>query len=314
MRPAPLLSRRLPLLPVLALLLPLSAPLLADTVVLANGRTYEGVIAERTADGVQVRIAFGQITIPASQVREIRKEDSPLAEYLRRKAELARRPEQRAADWLQLARWAKVHGNDNGVREAALLAAEIDPQLPGLEALLRPLGLVFEHELLRWIPYEEAMSRRGLVRHDGEWITVAEQRQRVAELEERRRAHAQELAARRMADAADALRRSSEQMAARERDARREHAEELLDWYAPYYALPVMVPPLVVVTIPGRFHPPHRPRHPHDPHPHPAPPAGAHGYSRFQSRQPGSFLPADPVGGGGAPVSGAPMSSSTQGQ
>ena len=79
-----------------SLLLIVVAPLLlpsfarGDTVILANGQRYEDVIAERTAVGVRVQLAFGEITIPTAQVRDIEKAPNSVAEYRQRKAELIR--------------------------------------------------------------------------------------------------------------------------------------------------------------------------------------------------------------------------------
>src|SRR6185503_6069468 len=81
----------------------------ADTVRLRNGRAYEGVIAERTAQGVRVQLAFGYIVIPAEQVVAIEKAPSALAEYLARKSALQARAGAPAAAWLELARWAKAN-------------------------------------------------------------------------------------------------------------------------------------------------------------------------------------------------------------
>jgi hypothetical protein len=286
-----------------ALLLLLAAatavPLRADTVRLKNGRSYEGVIAERTAQGVRVQLAFGHIVIPADQVVAIEEAPSALAEYLKRKALLDAQPTAKASDWLELARWAKVHDFISAARESALLAAELDPRLPGLGALLRPLGLVYEEALDRWIPFAESMARRGLVPWNGEWITVAEQRARQEEMREdterRAETRAREAANRRLADAADSMRRTEERLARREEAQLR--AAELAAGYPVVYG-PVMtfpgfwMPPVVVVVnppAPGQPAPPGQGRTPTTP--------ARNTYGRLQSRQPGSFLPpyGDPI-------------------
>jgi len=275
-RPAPLL---------LLLALVGSFPCLADTVRLRNGRAYEGVIAERTPQGVRVQLAFGQLLLPNDQVVAIDKADSVLAAYLARKAALEGR-DGTPAEWLELARWAKVHDLPTAARQAVLTAAELDPRQPGLDAMLRPLGLVFEESLARWIPFEESMARRGLVRYEGEWMSVQEQRQRIAERERHRALEAQEEASRRLAAAAEAMRRTEERIA--QRDAW-ERARELA--YLPMFSFPgFWVPPVVVVVVKP---PSGQPQPPGTPMPPMQGPPPRHSFGRLQQRQPGSFLPLD---------------------
>ena len=276
----------------IALLLLLAAtaalPLRADTVRLNNGRAYEGVIAERTPQGVRVQLAFGYIVIPDDQVASVEAAPSALAGYLKQKAMLQSSPAARASDWLDLARWAKVHDLESSARESALLAAELDPKVPGLDAMLRPMGLVYEDALGRWIPFAESMARRGLVPWNGEWITREEQRARSEEQGRRDAARAQEAASRRMAEAAEAMRRTEERLAYREelqREAERYAA------IAPVMTFPGFWMSPVVVVVP----PTHSPRHPGGPQQPPSmqplmPPRNDT-YGRLQSRQPGSFLP-----------------------
>lgn len=264
----------------------LALPSLADTVRLKNGRAYEGVIADRTPQGVRVQLAFGQLLLPEDQVVAIEKGDSVLASYLARKRALEAK-DATAAQWLELARWAKVHDLPTAARQAVLMAAELDPRQPGLDAMLRPLGLVFEEALARWIPFEESMARRGLVRYEGEWMSVQEQRQRIAERDRRRAMEAQEEASRRLAVAAEAMRRTQERIA--ERDAW-ERERELQRVYQPWATFPgFWVPSVVVVVKPPAAQPPSSPPS----MPPMQSPAPRHSFGRLQQRQPGTFLPLD---------------------
>jgi hypothetical protein len=272
-----------------SLLLLLSAAIaqtaFADTVRLKNGRAYEGVIAEHTPKGVRIQLSFGQLVIPADQVAALEKSPSALAGYLGRKAELQARLEAKPSDWLELARWAKANDLATSSRESALMAAELDPRLPGLDALLRPLGLVFEERLARWIPFEEAMARRGLVRDGGEWVSVQEHRARVEERDRRRAVLVQEAMSRRLAAAAEAMQRS-EMYRLAEREAMLREAEQRSAMYVPMVTFPgFWIPPVVVVVPPS----PHDPTHPRPPHMRHHP---RHSYGRLQSRQAGTFLPA----------------------
>jgi hypothetical protein len=259
----------------------------ADTVRLRNGRAYEGVIAEEVPGGVRIRLAFGHLVLPAEQVLAIEKSPSALAEFLARRAALEASPGATAADWIALARWSRGRELAQGTREAALAAADLDPRHAGLEPLLRPFGLVLDGGLGRWIPFDESMARKGLVRDEGEWITVGQQRERQAERDRLRVAAAQEASARRMAAAAEAM----------ERTARRRPDVVAVYVPPPVIAMPLLpypvyvVPPVVV--------------YPEPPHPPMPPPVVAprHGYGRWSTRAPGSLLPPPPVDPG-APATG----------
>lgn len=176
----------------LASLLFLSAPSFADTVYLANGRAFEGVIAEVTDSEVRIRMPGGSLSLPRSHVLRVESSDSDFAEYLRRK-ETLRRGGAGAADWLALARWAKERGISHGAREASLIAAEAEPRLEGLAPLMRSYAYVLDEQLDRWVPYSDYMRRRGFVHSNGQWITREEYAARVrAEEEERERRRAEQ--------------------------------------------------------------------------------------------------------------------------
>jgi hypothetical protein len=169
------------------------APVWADTVYLANGRTFENVIAEMTETEVKIRMPGGSLSLPRSHVLRVESSDSDFAEYMRRKEAIRRGAT--AADWLALAQWARRQGLEQGAREAALVAAGLNPRLEGLAPLLRSHGYVLDEQLDRWIPYADSMRRRGFVLADGHWISREEN-------EARQRARDEELARRRAERAA----------------------------------------------------------------------------------------------------------------
>jgi hypothetical protein len=278
--------------PVGLLLLAFSAPVAgrADTVFLANGRSFEGVVAEETASQVKIRMPGGELSLPKSQVARVEKADSSYALYLERKQALRR--DASAADWLALARWAREHGLSHGAREAALKAAQTDPRLAGLESILRGFGYVYDEELDRWIPYADSMRRRGFVEVDGQWLGRQElaERRRAGEEEAQRRAVRE--AAQAAASAATASRALAEMTLYREalRDTapQPQYPPDYLDYYYPG----------TVAVWPGGFFPqapPHRP--PHHPGHHGPGNHGQgrpnHGYGQFVHRQPGSLFPLD---------------------
>jgi hypothetical protein len=171
-------------------LVPLSlvaGPVLADDVYLVNGRKFEGVLTETTDTQVKIIMQGGTLSLPADNVLKVEKGDSSLQEYLRRKEALKKGGS--AKEWLELSRWAQSKEMRQAGREAALAAAAIDPDLPGLAPVLRGYGYVFEQQLGRWIPYAESMRRQGFVLSGGQWITREELaiRTRAYEEEQTRR-------------------------------------------------------------------------------------------------------------------------------
>jgi hypothetical protein len=184
-------------LPLLLPLLTLAVPAFADDVYLVNGRKFEGVIAETSDTQVRIRMQGGTLSLPKDQVLRIEQGESSLAEYLSRKEALKKNPATRAADWLELSRWAHGRELDQAAREAALTAAVLDPRAEGLGPVLRGHGYVLDSQLDRWIPYAESMRRRGFVLAGGQWISRDEYQARVRAQEEdqaRRRAAQQEAA------------------------------------------------------------------------------------------------------------------------
>jgi hypothetical protein len=169
----------------------LGAPLLADDVLLKNGRSFENVVVENSEGGagdsqVRIHIPGGVLSLPRSAIERVKKADSSFVEYLRRKQELDRvdPSRRRAEDWLELARWARRNSLPQGEREAALAAAEIDPRAPGLAALLRGFGYVYEASLDRWISYDDSMRLHGFVQDGGTWVSREEHAERMRERRE----------------------------------------------------------------------------------------------------------------------------------
>ncbi len=158
-------------LPVLLLCLVVAAPAAADDVFLRNGRVFEDVIAE-VADGqVHIRMAFGEMAFPVAAIDRIERSESSLVAFEERREALRASPSSTAADWIELARVATRQGNRHGAREAALVAASMDPKADGLEPLMGALDWVLDAETGRWIPFEESMSRQGFAFVDGQWLS-----------------------------------------------------------------------------------------------------------------------------------------------
>jgi len=241
---------RIRLLSALLLALAFQAPGFADTVHLKNGRSFEGVVAETTDNEVKITMPGGTLSLPLSHVLRVDKSQSNFAEYLKRKEAVQRGGT--AADWLALAQWAKAQGLEQGVRDAALAAADLDPRLTGLAPLMRRYGYVLDEQLDRWISYSDSMRRRGFVESNGEWISREEHaaRQRAQQQEAAQRDA--ERASARAAQAAQAAREAElalVEMELRERLARNSSVQEAVSSYGapvyfyPWYVAPVPTPP-----------------------------------------------------------------------
>ena len=233
------------------------APASADTVYLANGRTFEGVIAEVGDSEVKIRMAGGSLSLPKSHVARVEPSDSDLAAYLRRKEALRRNGEAKAADWLALARWARSEGLAHGVREAALIAADLDPHLEGLAPLLRGHGYVLDEQLDRWVPYNDYMRRRGFVLSGGQWITREENAARVRAQEEEAARSRADRAAARAAQATQAVREVELELARLELRDRVRREEQPPAYYGggmPVYVYPGFWPPFPVPVPPCHGH------------------------------------------------------------
>lgn len=180
----------------LVLVLAIAAPapaLHADRVELKNGQVFDDVVAIESESHVRIRLEGGEMRLSRSQVALVERTDSPYARFLAQKQALESSFETRPSQWLDLARFAQRNGLKQSAREAALVAAELDPALPGIEALLRPLGYVQDQESGSWEPRKLVMARRGLVEHRGGWVPVEQRNADLArerDEEERRRERA----------------------------------------------------------------------------------------------------------------------------
>jgi hypothetical protein len=261
---------------------------LADDVYLANGQVFEDVIAQRSGEQVRIRMAHGEMGVPASWVVRIEESETALGRYLRRKAALGE--DASARDWLELARWARSEGFAEGAREAALSAAALDPRLDGLEPLLRSAGFVFDDESGSWLTEEALMVRRGYVRVGGEWLPAQVVAERARAADEARAAAAQSAREARLDQVITLLALSQLE------EAREDRAREAVPVAYPYGAPAVGAP---VAVFPGTFFPPAprapqpRPPHRHGPPPATSPDAHHSGftYDALAGRQPGSIIP-----------------------
>ena len=277
------------------LLLLAAAPVVADDVHLVNGETFEGVIAEVQGDQVAIRLPHGMIRLPMTRVVRIDRAASAYEEYLARAEALAGGSSARA--WLELAVWARERDLPSCVRDAALEAARLDPDLDGLAPLLHELGYARDEQLGGWIPYDQMMVRKGYVEIDGRWVPA----EVVAEAaRQAREEHERQVAERREAQVDRAITLLA---LAQVREAREESERQSAPAVVYPYGAPLGAP---VAVFPGSFAPRGRaPRHaPEGGHdqgaPSPAPSssrAPAHhtgSWNDVARRQPGSIIPLQP--------------------
>jgi hypothetical protein len=256
----------------------------ADVVYLTNGRSMEGIVLEESNDQVLIKLAFGEIGLPRSSILRIERGPSDLEEYLERRARLVER-DARAGDWLQLAGWADSQGLDHGAREAAMRAAQIEPDLPALAPWMESYGYVYSPEESRWLPYDEFMRRRGFVQSGDRWITAGEAlAERLAQDEANRR--------RQEALRQDRLARAMEMMALAQIAQAEENRRRLEETPVYPVGIPIYGGYPVVVQPWNRPQPPHtKPGH------HSRPPRDQRQqYPRDEllRRPPGSWIPLEP--------------------
>jgi hypothetical protein len=183
-------------LSLLLLLLALPSSLVADDVLLKNGRAFEDVEAEVVGERVIVYLEFGEIGFSLDAVERIEESVSSQALFRQRRDALTADPDAAASDLLELARWGASRGLEHGARDAALTAARLDPSLSGLGPVMRDLDYVLDPALQRWIPFEQKMQRDGFQKVGDQWLSaeqleararVASQAARLREAEEDRR-------------------------------------------------------------------------------------------------------------------------------
>jgi hypothetical protein len=242
----------------------------ADEVHLVNGKSFEDVSAQVVGDEVWIELpAGGQIRLPRSHVARIDKAESGMDLYRQRARALG--PEAGAAEWLDLAEWARQRRLALGHREAVLAASRREPELPGVVEAMHRLDFVWEKELGQWLPRAEAMHRRGLISFDGDWVTPEERDRRIQASWERDRQAAERSRQLAQDQRLDRLTRlveiQTELEIARSLSASQAPRREPEPVYPVYYLPGIWFPP----------HPHHPPHHEPPPAPSPAPqvPPGA---------------------------------------
>jgi hypothetical protein len=143
----------------------LSCPAFADRTFLVGGTVLEGK-ATRKGDKVVVRLEAGEISVPADSVERIEKSESVVGQFDARYAAL---PKGDVKARLALADYCRDHAMR--AEERRLLLEVLDLDRDNVAARTR-LGFVKTE--VGWLTREDAMRAKGMVEHDGRWMTPAD--------------------------------------------------------------------------------------------------------------------------------------------
>lgn len=186
----------------------------ADEVWLKGGRRLVGDVLEQNAQSVVLAVGPGTVRLSMKNVERVVSSTVALTEYRERAARLGSRD---VAGWTALAQWAEQKDLRTQAREAWMRVLDADP---GNAVAHLALGDVQYQG--RWMDFASVQRARGLVEHDGVWMTRGSRDaalQRDAEAETARREAAIAESQRQEADArareAEARARTAEAEAAR---------------------------------------------------------------------------------------------------
>lgn len=163
---ATFISRLVPLVVSVSLLAAFTPPLLADRVHLKGGGALEGRV-ERVPEGYRVELASGAVVVlPAADVERVEEGGTALDGF---EARFKALDPIDVDGYYALALWCLDRGLEV---QATACFRHIVSVVPDHPAAREGLGEVrFGDE---WVPWEEALRRRGQVKHEGRWVTVEE--------------------------------------------------------------------------------------------------------------------------------------------
>lgn len=155
----------------LLLALLLAAPTLAAepvTLVFPSGGELKGVLLGDEGGVYRLERDGGQLEFPRSSVAKVRREPNAEAAFRAREAALPLKDP--AALWA-LGRFAAENGLPGRARRAAERVLTLDPDHAEARA-----HLGFERVFGQWVRGDELMRAKGLVRHEGHWVTLAQRK------------------------------------------------------------------------------------------------------------------------------------------
>lgn len=138
----------------------------ADTVTLVNGNTLEGRVRYENGK-IVVEMAGGTVVLDKSKVAEVEEKRTAIHEYHDKFAALkAKKDDATAAEYAALAQFAEDNGLKRFVTDHYRKALSLDPNN---EAARKGLGYIKQDGV--WMTADEAARARGLVQHNGQWVT-----------------------------------------------------------------------------------------------------------------------------------------------
>jgi len=142
-----------------------SAVLRADTVTLTNGNTLEGVVRYE-GNKVIIEMAGGVVVLDKSKVIQVEEKRMPLHDFNDRYAALKKNANASADDYVALARFAEENNIKRHSEDIYKRALSLDTHH---EAARKALGYVKQDG--GWMTRDDAALARGLVQHEGKWVT-----------------------------------------------------------------------------------------------------------------------------------------------
>ncbi len=209
----------------------MAAPLFGDEIFLRGGGKLTGQIANETGETITIDIGAGTMSVPKSTVTKVDRGTSPLEEYRSRAATIAAND---VEGWRKLAQWATQQGLSAQAQEAY---SRVHTALPDDAEANRALGLVLHQG--KWVPEEESYAARGLVKFEGDWMTVAERESIVRERDARAEANRQAVGALVKESEAERKKKEAEEERREAEEKRRHELPTLGDYNWGYGYVPV---------------------------------------------------------------------------
>lgn len=158
--------KRFALLAVCALLL--GTPVRADIIVTTSGGTIVGKIIEEKENEVRIKTDKGPIiTLSRDEIDTITKEKPE--DTFARKWKAVRGDDVKG--YMELAQWAKDQKLEKQATDCYEKVIKLEPDHPEAH-----IALGYERVAGKWLKGEELQKAKGLVEHDGRWVTPEEKK------------------------------------------------------------------------------------------------------------------------------------------
>jgi hypothetical protein len=140
----------------------------ADEVTLKNGSKLTGIVRDsKDPNKIEMEIGVGVIRLDKKDVLSVEKGESPLQQYYEKWEQV--KTSEKAADYLELARFAKENNLPKFLRSLYEVVLRFDPENAEARKFLG-----FEKYQGKWMTRVEVNRAKGLVEFEGRWMTTAE--------------------------------------------------------------------------------------------------------------------------------------------